>query len=313
MPGLTQGGIDKPESETDGQPLPESVLSATRPRKVWVAVVLNLLVYGLGYLYAGQVRRAAFFWGVSWALSLSMLAGLVTGWLLPSWPRPWSLLPFVIVLACLTVYEVCLVIDTVRTTRALTAFRSRWFNRWYVYVAIIVLSSTVGDIPRGWVRSNYIEAFWSPSGSMHPTVFLGDHFFVDKKAYGAGETPQRGDIVMFVSPVDPDVQLVKRAVAVADDTVEIREKKLYINGALVDEPYAYLSDLAHSTSPRYNFGPVTVPKGRFFVLGDNRDQRYDSRYWGFVGVENLRGRPTLIYWSRHRGITRWNRIGQQIR
>jgi signal peptidase I len=175
------------------------------------------------------------------------------------------------------------------------------------------------------VRSSVVEAFWVPSGSMLPTIQIGDHLFVNKLAYGMHvDVPvvnksvvftqwrplKRGDIVVFVSPVDRRTDLIKRVVAVGGDTVEIRNKQLYINGEAAPDPYATYTDqkIGHN-APRDNFGPVTVPPGKFFVLGDNRDQSYDSRYWGFADENDVKGQATFIYWSGWR----WDRLGHFIR
>jgi len=175
------------------------------------------------------------------------------------------------------------------------------------------------------VRSSVVEAFWVPSGSMLPTIQIGDHLFVNKLAYGMHvDVPvvnkslvftqwrslKRGDIVVFVSPVDRHTDLIKRVVAVSGDTVEIRSKKLYINGEAVADPNANFTDRStRYSSPRDNFGPVTVPPGKFFVLGDNRDQSYDSRYWGFADQRDVKGQATFIYWSGWN----WDRLGHFIR
>jgi signal peptidase I len=177
------------------------------------------------------------------------------------------------------------------------------------------------------VRSSVVEAFWVPSGSMLPTIQIGDHLFVNKLAYGmhlpfigrelAQWRPlQRNDIVVFTSPVDRNIDLIKRVVAVAGDTVEVRNKKLFINGEAVPDPHATFTDPnAHSAVPRDNFGPVTVPPGKFFVMGDNRDQSYDSRYWGFADEADVKGQATFIYWSWNSQThwVRWDRFGHFIR
>jgi signal peptidase I len=177
------------------------------------------------------------------------------------------------------------------------------------------------------VRSSVVEAFWVPSGSMLPTIQIGDHLFVNKLAYGmhlpfidrelAQWRPlQRNDIVVFTSPVDRSIDLIKRVVAVAGDTVEVRNKKLFINGEAVPDPHATFTDPnAHSAVPRDNFGPVTVPPGKFFVMGDNRDQSYDSRYWGFADEADVKGQATFIYWSWNSQThwVRWDRFGHFIR
>jgi signal peptidase I len=175
------------------------------------------------------------------------------------------------------------------------------------------------------VRSSVVQAFWVPSGSMLPTIQIGDHIFVNKLAYGfqlpfVGQVanfsnPERNDIVVFVSPVDHSTDLIKRIVAVAGDQVEIRGKRLFVNDKEVTEPYAHFTDrsghlvpaanymaqngnaAAADTAPRDNYGPITVPDGKFFVLGDNRDRSYDSRFWGFADVADVKGRATFVYWS----------------
>lgn len=160
------------------------------------------------------------------------------------------------------------------------------------------------------VRSSVVQAFWVPSGSMLPTIQIGDHIFVNKLAYSVrlpligteiakvGDL-QRDDIVVFVSPVDPSTDLIKRVVAVAGDTVEIRSKQLYVNGEKVDDPHAHFSD--SSIMPggqRDNMAPKKVPEGKFFVMGDNRDRSFDSRFWGFANVDDIKGKATFVYWSR---------------
>lgn len=163
------------------------------------------------------------------------------------------------------------------------------------------------------IRATVVEAFWVPSGSMLPTIQIGDHLFVNKLAYGfhidipftgivfpvaQWSHPKRGDIVVFVSPNDGKTDLIKRVVAIAGDKVELRQKKLYINDQPVPDPYAHFK-YPHDVHavPRDNFGPVVVPPGKFFVLGDNRDESLDSRYWGFADETAIKGKATFIYWS----------------
>jgi len=178
------------------------------------------------------------------------------------------------------------------------------------------------------VRSSVVEAFWVPSGSMLPTIQIGDHLFVNKLAYGmhlpfiGKEITQwrplhRGDIVVFRSPVDQKTDLIKRVIAVAGDVVEIHNKQLVINGEPVPDPHANFTDpRVRDTVPRDNFGPVTVPPGKFFAMGDNRDQSYDSRYWGFADERDVKGQATFIYWSWPGpgwGWPRWDRFGHYLR
>ncbi len=191
------------------------------------------------------------------------------------------------------------------------------------------------------VRSSVVQAFWVPSGSMLPTIQIGDHIFVNKLAYTvrmplAGpiteiKSPERGDIVVFVRPGDPGTDLIKRVVAVAGDTIEIRRKKLFVNGVAAEDVHAHFEEPV-AAGQRDNMRPQTVPSGKFFVMGDNRDKSYDSRFWGFANIEDIKGRATFVYWSRdsqtcwedlrQHGVgqlfsstcmPRWRRFGMYIR
>lgn len=183
------------------------------------------------------------------------------------------------------------------------------------------------------VRSSVVEAFWVPSGSMLPTIQIGDHLFVNKLAYGL-KVPflgyelvhwgsvARNEIIVFLSPQDGTsnqgnrIDLIKRVIAVAGDTVEIRGKQLFINGERVDEEWAHFADGRRNGIPRRDdFGPITVPEGKLFMLGDNRDHSHDSRFWGFADEADVKGRATFIYWSRaaENWLPRWDRFGKMLR
>lgn len=177
------------------------------------------------------------------------------------------------------------------------------------------------------IRAFVVQAFKIPSGSMLPTLQIGDHILVNKFAYGVrvpvlgtlilevGE-PRRGDVIVFVYPEDPDKDFIKRVVATEGDVVEIREKTLFVNEVAVDDPYAYFDDRspARDLTPRDNFGPFSVPRDSVFVMGDNRDRSYDSRFWGPVALDQVKGKAFLIYWSWDGGgrWIRYERIGDLI-
>jgi len=177
------------------------------------------------------------------------------------------------------------------------------------------------------IRTFVVQAFKIPSGSMLPTLQVGDHILVSKFAYGirlpivgtrlvSVGTPERGDVVVFVYPVDPTKDFIKRVVGIPGDVVQIRNKHVYINGEVWDDTHAYFADgsAPGSGTPRDMYGPVTVPAGQLFVMGDNRDRSYDSRFWGFVGQEEVMGKAFLIYWSwdgEDRWV-RWDRLGTVI-
>ena len=178
------------------------------------------------------------------------------------------------------------------------------------------------------IRTFVIQAFKIPSGSMKETLQIGDHILVNKFLYGVKvpfvdktvipiSNPKREDIIVFRYPVEPDKDFIKRVVAVAGDIVEIRNKKLYVNQKPVTHDFAVYSDptvLPAKLSVRDNLGPVAVPENSLFVMGDNRDNSHDSRFWGFVDLDDVKGKAFIIYWSWDKSAfgVRWNRLGDLI-
>lgn len=186
------------------------------------------------------------------------------------------------------------------------------------------------------IRSFVVQAFKIPSGSMLSTLQIGDHLLVNKFIYGVKfpmngkvlipwKTPGRDDIVVFRFPKDRSIDYIKRVVGVAGDTVEIRNKQLYINGEAITNRHAQFTAeniMSASAGPRDNMGPVKVPEGKIFVMGDNRDNSYDSRFWGFVPLNDVLGKAFILYWSwdleqplmsvnRFTSV-RWSRIGDIV-
>jgi len=161
------------------------------------------------------------------------------------------------------------------------------------------------------IRTFVVQAFKIPSGSMKPTLQVGDHILVNKFIYGVKipylstmvlpvKDPQRGDIVVFKFPVDPRKDFIKRVIALPGDVVEIRDKTIFINARRVNHDFGVFSDprtIAGNLKPRDNLGPITVPKDALFVMGDNRDESFDSRFWGFVPIRDVSGKAFIIYWS----------------
>jgi signal peptidase I len=222
----------------------------------------------------------------------------------------------------------------------------RWTWEWVKSLTIALILFLV-------VRTFVIEAFRIPTGSMEGTLLVGDFLLVNKAVYGAqvpgtavrlpafGE-PERGHVLVFSPPHEPAKNYVKRLVGLPGDTIHMRDKVLFVNGVPVAEPYARHADpmdvhdpgmrwqLDHLVDPSFrnhyrpsrdNWGPVVVPAGRYFVLGDNRDDSEDSRYWGFVDHTAIKGRPLLVYYSFDPGTVsqlpwlteiRWDRIGGGI-
>ena len=179
------------------------------------------------------------------------------------------------------------------------------------------------------IRTFMVQAFKIPSGSMKQTLQIGDHILVNKFIYGVKipylrqtilpiKHPKRGDIVVFKYPVDPNKDFIKRVIGIPGDVIEIRDKQLYVNGEPVNHEYGVHTDpriLPAHAKPRDNFGPVTVPQSALFVMGDNRDESFDSRFWGFVDYKALNGKAFIIYWSwdKENFGVRWGRLGQLLK
>jgi signal peptidase I len=179
------------------------------------------------------------------------------------------------------------------------------------------------------IRTFIVQAFKIPSGSMKPTLLIGDHILVNKFIYGVKipfirknlisiSEPKRGDIIVFIYPEDRSKDFIKRVIGVGGDTIEIRNKKIFLNGLPFQDTHGvYVDDfiIPGTIQPRDNFGPMTVPKGAVFTMGDNRDQSYDSRFWGVVDLKDVLGKAFIMYWSWNREDhnVRWSRLGRLVR
>ncbi len=161
------------------------------------------------------------------------------------------------------------------------------------------------------IRTFVVQAFKIPSGSMKPTLLVGDHILVNKFLYGIKipftdktlipiSDPKRSDVIVFIYPVDPDKDFIKRVIGLPGDKVEIFGEKVLINDKPFDDKHGFYSTLSRTaarTGELSHFGPITVPEGHLFVMGDNRDHSYDSRFWGFVPLSSVKGKAFIIYWS----------------
>jgi signal peptidase I len=238
--------------------------------------------------------------------------------------------------------------ETLRTEpRSKAARRMEALGDWAKTITIAVVLFLL-------IRTSVVEAFKIPTSSMVGTLLVGDFLLVNNAVYGLRlpgtelmlppfAEPERGDVIVFHPPHEPDKNYVKRLVGVPSDTLEMRGKRLFLNGTRVYEPYArYVDDAGDVVHPdmewqsnhlvaafprryqptRDNWGPLVVPTGQYFVLGDNRDNSEDSRYWGFVERDQIRGRPWLVYYSYQPSrpgaapwlvSVRWSRFGTIIR
>ena len=178
------------------------------------------------------------------------------------------------------------------------------------------------------IRTCVVQSFKIPSGSMEDTLVIGDCLLVNKFIYGIRvpftdlrlpgfREPKRGDVVVFRYPEDRSKDFIKRLIGVPGDDIRIKDKRVYVNGALYQNPHEVHKDakmIPQELAPRDNFGPVHVPANSYFMMGDNRDNSYDSRFWGFVPKADLVGQAFIKYWSwdQSRWLPRWQRIGKSI-
>jgi len=208
--------------------------------------------------------------------------------------------------------------DDTRNEEVLTGTKTKRKSVVREYAEAIIIAIVLALF----IRTFVIQAFKIPSGSMKPTLLVGDHILVNKFIYGIKlpftdkilislNEPEKGDVVVFKFPLDTRKDYIKRVIGLPGDRVELVDKQLLINGRPTEDPNASYS---MSGSMRM-YGPVTVPADHLFVMGDNRDESSDSRVWGFVPRPYLKGKAFLIYWSWDRknyGV-RWDRLADIVR
>lgn len=183
------------------------------------------------------------------------------------------------------------------------------------------------------IRAFVVQAFKIPSSSMEPTLLVGDHILVSKFIYGIRipftgikffqyKKPQRGEVIVFIFPKDRSKDFIKRVIGTEGEKVEVIRNKIYINDKLIDDPWGFYADKnewMRFFQPTEKYGPKIIPKDSLFVMGDNRDNSQDSRFWDFVPVKDVKGKAFTIYFSWNGnaedllGKVRWPRFGKLIR
>lgn len=197
-----------------------------------------------------------------------------------------------------------------------TPVRKKNILREYIEAAAIAVLLAL------FIRTFVVQAFKIPSGSMEPTLLIGDHILVNKFLYGVKipftrktlipvTDPKREDVIVFIYPVDTSKDFIKRVVALPGEKLEIIDSRIYINGKPYEDRYGHYTEPIgrNPSGSNHNFGPITVPESQYFVMGDNRDHSYDSRFWGFVPADSVKGKAFVIYWS----WPHWKRFFQVIR
>ena len=267
-----------------------------------IAAALSLVAPGLGQLYNGQILKGIiFFLAVLLIPAILFLAGLPGQFL--------GLAAILIFTFCLWVF---IIVEAFIAAKGKQEVVLKGYNKWYLYLLIIVLLNGTDLIP-GNPAANFVSevfgfrAFKIPAGSMEPTLLIGDHLIADSKYFKNNEL-QRMDLVIFQGPKDPSRDFVKRVIALKGDKIEIINKQVYINDEVLPESYVVHNDVNSDEAIRDNFGPELVGPDRCFVLGDNRDNSMDSRWWGSIPFSSIKGKPLYIYWAKDK-----TRIGKKLK
>lgn len=300
-------------------------VAVKKRRRWWLAGLLSFLVPGLGQVYNGQETKGLLFY-----VALSVWGGIFMCSFYyfikpPATPVHFALIAFMALVSL--VFFLYILFEAIRSAKRISGnYILKGFNRWYVYALVIIVIRLVDfSTQTVIVRNNIFRPFKAPAVSMMPTIDVGDHFICDLSYYRLNN-PERGDLIIFKWPKDESKIFLKRIIGIPGDTIQIVNDAVYVNQKKLDlkflkkitlEPggeadeyretdgnssYRILN-LVNMTS---NYGPVTVPAGEYFVLGDNRNNSDDSRYWGMVKRDQIYGKPVFIYFSWDTRIPAWN-------
>jgi signal peptidase I len=301
-------------------------------RRPWLAVVLSLIMAGLGHIYCGRFVK-----GLVLALLSCIFIPVLFGTLSASHSSVRIVVIIISLFASLIVWLIA-IIDSWYTAKHTTAdYMLKDYNRWYVYVLLMLMGTGSSTQIAFNVRTTALEAFRVPVASNYPTIVPNDRFLANKLAYKHSD-PKRGDLVVFINPEDRRINYIKRVVAIAGDTVEIKDGQLYVNDEKLqrqmlaqstlnnirikvrgeplegdvfyetngDAKYKiFMAKLPHDkASP--DFAKITVPEHHCFVLGDNRSLSHDSRHFGTIPLALIKGRADYLYWP----AKDWSRLGK---
>jgi len=275
-----------------------------------ISALLSLINPGLGQLRNGQLFKAILFYLLWYTFLLPLL------WI-DSYRTFQGLILMLSIYLGLHVYFVfdAFYFAFKSKTRAIKSY-----NKWFIYILIIILNSIVAIKYTDYINSNWITAHRVPTSSMEPTLYVGDYFIGDYQYYKSNAV-KPGEVVILKFPRDLSIKYIERCIAVGGQIVEIRDKAVYVDDIYFQdsEKSQFIDTSVYSkdyidpeiypkqSGNRDNYGPITVPENHCFVLGDNRDNSFDSRYWGFVPLRLIVAKPLYIYWSINK-----NRIGSSI-
>jgi signal peptidase I len=281
-----------------------------KPRNVLISCVLTFLSIGMGHLYAGSAKKGiVLFVGQNFIFFSGFL-------LISKFP---SIISLSILVFSGLVYLIYCLIDVIQITKyRATKYELKKYNRWYIYLTLLIFvfyipQPITGDL----IKKNIIQAFKIPAGSLKPTLLVGDQILA-KTDNDSKTNLKRGDLIVFPYPVDRSKNFIKRIIAISGDIIKIKNKKVLLNGEILNEPYIVHASpkiYKEQFNPRDNLKQIKVPENSLFVMGDNRDKSHDSRFWGFVETSDVIGKASIIYWSwdKENSKVRWSRIGNIIK
>jgi signal peptidase I len=281
-------------ADTDAQKTPVS-----RPRNPWLALLLSLVAVGLGQVYNGQWKKGVGFYVAEIVLALFMILF-------------WA--DFAAMLLCVSIlfgYNLFAAGEAFATARRSSGYTLKPCNRWWIYLICLAVSLGSGAAFERVVKDWFFMAYKVPSASMLPTIRVGDHFMVE--VLEPGDELKRGEIVIFSTPGTKGRDFVKRIVGLPGETVEIRQRRVFIDGKPLAEPYVRHSK-ADSLPVRDAFGPLTLGPDEYFLMGDNREDSFDSRWLGPVPRKRITGRAAYIYFPGDLASPDWaDRLGAPLR
>ncbi|BCS87916.1 signal peptidase I [Pseudodesulfovibrio sediminis] len=272
---------------------------STVARKPWLAALLSLVAVGLGQVYNGHWRRGVGFLLFEFVLGLIVFAFME------------QFVVLLIGVSALAGFNLFVIVEAFRSAKEKSAYTLKACNRPLVYAVFLLCSLALGLASSWGVRTYFVKAYTCASESMVPTMRKGDHFLA--KALGAEGAIKRGDVIVFQSPENDGVDFIKRVIGLPGETIEIRDQVVFINGQPQEEPY-----VRHSESDvqpgRNSMAQQTLLSDEYFVMGDNREASYDSRFIGPINRKWIRYRALYYYFPADFGSESWSdRFGMAVR
>jgi signal peptidase I len=265
-----------------------------KKRNPFLAGIATFGAFGLGQLYNGKARKAVvayLLWLATAAIGIVLPLSASFNWLLIFFSLPLLL-------------GLLLIIDAIRDARAVGQITLHRYNRWYIYLGIILVQSLIVAPLQAKLIKSSTAAYGIPTRSMEPTIKVGEKLIADGKLYKK-MLPQRGDLLIFQYPKNESSPMIKRLIGLPGEKVEIKGRTVYINDQPLEENYKQHIDPA---SINEHYGPYLIPQGKYFVMGDNRDNSMDSRFWGYIRRDQLLGQARYLYWSKD-----LSRIGESLK